>query len=149
MMRNILYSIPLSAVLAMYALPSWAELGGAAAKDAVQIQAQSSVVVAEPTLNVFQAKLPSGTQIKEYTNAEGVVVGVSWQGPTLPDLKQLLGAHFDAFANRTTTTAGNHRNAEFHNDDVVVQSHGQLRAFSGRAYLPKLLPAGFNINQIQ
>ena len=148
-MRTSILSISLALLVTLYAAPSYAELGGSVNKDATPLQTQNSVVAIQASLNSYQLKLPSGTQIKEFTNASGVVVAVSWQGPTLPDLKGLLGNYFDAFVNRADAATGNHRNADLHTDDLVVQSHGQLRAFSGRAYLPKLLPAGFNVNQIQ
>jgi len=125
-----------------------AELGGLANKEATQIQELSPIVATEQHLKVFQTKLPSGTQIKEFVNAENVVVGVSWQGPTLPNLKSLLGEHFDKFVNRPVAHSANHRSAELTTDELVVQSHGQMRNFAGKAYLPKLLPTGFNPDQI-
>ncbi len=145
-MKNSLFRLSLCAVLLLQIAPCFAELGGTAAKEAVQIQA---AIPGNPaTLTVVQVKLPSGTQIREYLNVDGVVVAVSWQGATLPNLKQLLGSSFDSFVQRPAQS-GNHRNASMISDDLVVQSHGQLRAFHGKAYLPKLLPAGFDINQIQ
>lgn len=134
---------------AAYTPTALAELGGAVSKEAVLVQEQSSVVATEQRLNVYQIKVTSGTRIKEYVDANNVVVAVSWQGPTLPNLKQLLGSYFDTFANRPVGHASSHRNAELITDDLVVQSQGQMRHFAGRAYLPRLLPAGFNTDQIQ
>jgi len=149
MTKNSITLILTGALLcALYASPSHAELGGAVEKEAVLVQEQSSVVATEQRLTVYQIKAPSGTLIKEYTNANNVVVGVTWQGPTLPNLKQLLGTHFDTFVNRPIMPGAGHRSAELRTDELVVQSHGQMRSFSGRAYLPKLLPAGFNVDQI-
>lgn len=151
-MPKILYKFSLTLTLAstclLHSSPTFAELGSSVNKDAVLIQSQSSVVATEQRLNVYQITAASGTRIKEYTNTENVVVAVSWQGPSLPNLKQLLGEYFETFANRPTTPASNHRSAELHTDDLVVQSHGQMRNFSGRAYLPKLLPSGFKLDQI-
>jgi hypothetical protein len=151
-MSKILYKLPLALTLlsasVLYSGPTFAELGGAVSKEAVLIQTQSPVVATEQHLNVYLIKAPSGTQIKEYTNADNVVVAVTWQGPSLPNLKELLGVHFDTFVNRPTPIATNHRSAELRTDDLVVQSHGQMRNFAGRAYLPKLLPAGLNLDQI-
>ena len=148
-MRNSYLTLPVVLFFTLHATACFAELGGTVNQGAIQIQTQNSVVSTTPTLNVYQSKMPSGTQIREFTNANGIVVAVSWQGPTMPNLKQLLGSYFDACVNRSDSTAANHRNAIMNTDDLVVQSHGQLRAFSGRAYLPKLLPAGLNITQLQ
>jgi hypothetical protein len=138
----------LAAAFVLNAPIAFAELGGAVAKEAVQVQELSPVVATEQHLNVFQVSAPSGTVVKEYTDANHVVVAVSWQGPTLPNLRQLLGEHFDTFVNRPAHT-GSPRSAELVTDDLVVQSQGHMRNFSGRAYLPKMLPAGFNVNQIK
>lgn len=130
-------------------VPCHAELGGLANRDAVLIQEQSPLVSNVPSLGIYLFKSPSGTQIKEYVNAENTVVAVTWQGPSLPNLRQLLGAYFETFVNRPTDHGSSHRSAELLTDGLVVQSHGQMRNFSGRAYLPKLLPSGFNIDQIK
>lgn len=127
---------------------SHAELGAEVNKDAVLTQQQSSVVSTVQTLNVYQVTAASGSRIKEYVNENNIVVAVSWQGPSLPNLQQLLGPYFQTFANRSTEHSTSHRSAELHTDDLVVQSHGQMRNFSGRAYLPKLLPPQFNLDQI-
>ena len=128
--------------------PALAELGGAVNKEATQIQELSPIVATEQHLSVFQLKLSSGTQIKEFVNAENIVVAVTWQGPTLPNLQSLLGDYFQTFSSRPVAHSANHRSAELKTDDLVVQSHGQMRNFAGKAYLPKLLPAGFNPDQI-
>ena len=132
-----------------YALSSHAELGGTVAPQAKKIREQSSVVVAQPTLNVFENTLATGTVVREYTNSAGVVVAVAWNGPGMPDLQDLLGQHFDAFANRPASANSSHRHAILNTEDLVVESHGQMRAFYGRAYLPKLLPVGASLEQIK
>ena len=126
-----------------------AELGGSVNPQAVLIQEQGSVVANNKQLAIYQVTTTAGTQIKEYTNAGNTVVAVSWQGPTLPNLKELLGPYFQPFADRPATgNPVNHHSAELKTDDLVVQSQGRMRSFSGRAYLPKLLPVGFNSDQI-
>ena len=143
-------SLPLVFASLLNASPAWAELGGSIHPQAVLIHEQSSVVATARLLNVYQVTTASGTQVKEYTNADNAVVAVSWQGPTLPNLKELLGQYFQPFADRPKTgTPVNHHSAELNTEDLVVQSQGRMRSFSGRAYLPKLLPAGFNLDQIK
>ncbi len=139
----------LVSALTFYANTALAELGGAPNTEAVLVQTLSPVVSVEQHLNVYQISMPSGTQIREYTNANNVVVAVSWQGPTLPNLKQLMGSSFDTFVTRPNKANGDRHNAEFTSDDLIVQSHGRMRNFAGRAYLPKLLPPGYNLDQIK
>jgi hypothetical protein len=40
-----------------------------------------------------------GALIREYVSFAGRVFGVSWKGPSLPDLPQLLGSNFAEFQN--------------------------------------------------
>ena len=103
------------------------------------------------SLEVRSTRLPSGTEVREYLDAGGKVVAIAWQGPTLPDLQQLLGSYFPRFvqAQAVKATDGSHRQTQWRATDVVVESHGHLRAFQGRAYLPAQLPAGFSAEQIQ
>ncbi len=145
---RLLLLLPLIALCLLDESASHAELGGAVSADALQIQEKFPADSSGQRLYVFQIKLPTGTQIREFANGEHVVVGVSWQGPTLPNLKQLLGPYFDTFAKRPPTKETNHHSAEFFSDELVVQSHGQLHSFSGRAYLPQRLPAGITADQI-
>jgi len=133
----------------LLSVSSHAELGGLPNSDGVLIQDQTAVVTNDQTLSIYLFKSPSGTQIKEYVNDSHIVVAVTWQGPSLPNLRQLLGAHFQTFVDRPIDHGSSHRSAELQTDALVVQSHGQMRNFSGRAYLPKLLPSGFNIDQIK
>jgi hypothetical protein len=85
----------------------------------------------------------------------GTVFAVAWQGPLLPDLRQLLGANYKAY---TGAAAGRHAGQEHHADhghldvhlpDLVVESNGRVRSFFGRAYLPQGLPQGVAVAEIQ
>lgn len=44
---------------------------------------------------VHTITLSSGTVVREYVAPNGVVFGVAWNDPTLPDLEATLGAAFD------------------------------------------------------
>jgi hypothetical protein len=84
--------------------------------------------------------LPSGTLVHEYISPGGAVYGISWRGPRIPDLRELLGAHFAELANRDRT--GGHNRMTVTGADLVVQSTGHRRSFEGRAWIPSLVPAG-------
>jgi hypothetical protein len=134
----------LVAALAAAALPGWAVLGGSAesvAADQLRLQAKRSVVETQNyTLHLIS--LDDGTLIREYVTPAGKVFGVSWSGPTIPDLSQLLGSYNAEFQNAVHTKTGRRRNAAVHDTDLVVESSGHMRAFYGRAYLNSMLPAG-------
>ena len=148
-MKTHFQQLLLALSMTIVAVPALATLGGAVTKEAKQIQVQNSVVSAQPTLNVFQFSLPSGTEVKEYTDSNGVVVAVSWQGPAMPNLEQLLGAHFQTFINRPTNSNQSHRRVVMNTPELVAQVHGHVGAFKGVVYNPSALPAGFNTQSIQ
>jgi len=84
--------------------------------------------------------LPSGTVVREYVASNGIVFGVAWDGPTLPNLKITLGVAFEAYL---AAAAKHHANQlVISNGELVAFSSGHLRAFEGHAYLPQSIPVG-------
>ncbi len=110
------------------------------ATDAARLSAIAHASNVHAAYIVHTITLPSGTVVREYVGANGVVFGVAWEGPTLPDLKTTLGASFDRFANASPTRGAGPLAVSA--SDLVVYSGGHLRAFAGHAYLPQALPAG-------
>lgn len=108
--------------------------------DATHLSAVARASSVQAAYTVHTITLPSGTAVREYVGVNGVVFGVAWDGPTLPDLKTTLGASFDRFANSSPTRGGGPLAVS--TSDLVVYSGGHLRAFAGHAYLPHALPAG-------
>lgn len=92
-----------------------------------------------------------GLRIREYANSDGRIFAVSWEGPALPDLSQLLGAYFPTFkqAALERRRSGARGPVAIAEDDLVVQSGGHMRAYSGRAYVPSLMPPHITIDEIQ
>jgi hypothetical protein len=99
---------------------------------------------------VHEMRLSTGTLVRQYVSQTGVVFAVSWSGPFMPDLRQLLGPHFDIMvARQAKQNHASHRYLSQHESDLVVESGGHPRSFFGRAYLPNTLPAGFSDKDIQ
>jgi len=71
------------------------------------------------------------------------VFAVSWSGPFLPDLKEMLGAHFDTMVAAQRQRRGGRSPIVVTRDDVVIISGGHVGAFEGKAWIPAKLPAGF------
>src|SRR5579863_3014573 len=132
-------------------VPGFAALGGtedSVVADQVKFQA-SRRIVPEHGYRVHEFTRDDGTLIKEYVSFGGQVFGVSWKGPTLPDLSQLLGSSFAEFQNTLQRKPGRRKAAVVHNSDLVVESTGHARAFYGRAYLNSLLPDGVTQDVVQ
>ncbi|WP_429334582.1 DUF2844 domain-containing protein [Paraburkholderia sp. 35.1] len=115
--------------------------------DRTRLHAVARAASAQGAYSVHVLTLPSGTQVREYVAGNGIVFGVAWDGPTLPDLKATLGASFDAYVAASAARRG--APLAVSNSDLVVFSSGHLRAFTGYAYLPQAVPAGVDVSVIQ
>ena len=99
---------------------------------------------------VHETILSSGTLVRQYVSNAGVVFGVAWNGPFVPDLRQLLGSHFDTMvARQSGQRHAGHKFVSQHNSDLVIESGGHPRSFVGRAYLPGAVPASVAVQEIQ
>ncbi len=125
-----------------------AELGGNAnlvPLDQARLNASLNVSTSN-RLTRFDLRLPSGTSVREYASPAGTVFAVSWDGPTLPDLSQLLGAYFPQYL--SAVQGGGIGTQLVRQSGLVVYSAGHMRAFRGRAYLPPLQPQGVLAEQL-
>ncbi len=149
----VLWGPGLSVALLLAGLPLTASAALGEPEAALATEAQtlkSTVKVTERTAyRVHTLALPSGTVLREYATAGGNVFAVAWSGPTIPNLRQALGAHFAAFADAAQTNRLGRRHFQLEQTDLVMQSGGRMRAFAGRAYLPQELPAGINVDDLR
>ncbi len=143
-------------VLLMLALPSRASaaLGGTVATvdaDRVHVQGALMRMVTTNGYALHEIRAATGTMVREYVNSSGTVFAVAWDGPWLPDLRQVLGDHFNQYqaairAQRARTARGV---ASINQPGLVVQMSGHARAFTGRAYIPTMLPQGVRLEAIR
>jgi hypothetical protein len=97
---------------------------------------------------VHQMETPAGAVVKEYASPAGTVFGVSWQGPSAPDLRQLLGNYFDPYVQAMQKRA-RHGPRVVHESGLVIVVGGHQRAISGKVYVPAMVPSGVAAEQIQ
>jgi Protein of unknown function (DUF2844) len=134
---------------------AFAALGGDAASvdaDRVRIQGALMRIVRNDSYALHEIRSASGTMIREYVSTSGTVFAVVWQGPWLPDLRQVLGAHFDQYetAMRSAQRERKGRGSVLiDGPDLVVQMTGHPRSFFGRAYVPALMPQGVQVESIR
>ena len=109
-----------------------------------RLQLRASLRVSEsPGLTIHELRLPGGTLVREY-EVDGSIVAITFRGPFRPDLRQLLGDHWDAFDQAAAAVKGSRPGRgplRVETPSVVVEIGGHERAFFGRAYLPGRLPA--------
>lgn len=117
--------------------------------DQAHIQA-SRQVTATQNYTLHELRSPTGV-IREYASPSGKVFAVSWHATALPDMKQLLGSHFEEFqqAAQAQNRSGRHGPLIVHELGLVVEFGGHMRDFSGRAYLPDQIPSGIHAEEIR
>jgi hypothetical protein len=126
--------------------PAHAALGGDAASVASDADALHGVIHSTPLqqYDIDEITSENGMRLREFLSRSGVVFAVTWSGPAMPDLEKLLGTSFKTYT--AAVAAENHRGLKrslrVATSDLVVESDGHMRAFSGRAYLPALIPPG-------
>jgi hypothetical protein len=127
---------------------AWAKLGG----DAASVQADQQAWAASSTsamlgsATLHTQTLPNGLTLRQYVDASGSVFAVAWSGPVLPDFERLLGSSYPRYSEALRMQR---RGISLHDADLVIESSGMMRAFSGRAYLPHKLPATLVVQDIR
>jgi len=135
-----LKSIVFFSLIAVQSLPLLAALGSAP-------NATDAKVTRYVGYSVSEVVLVSGTIVREYISSNNVVFGVGWQGPTMPDLRQLLGSSANHMTTGVNAVDGS-RTLNITTADLVLHSGGHMRSFSGNAYIPSLLPVGVSTDSI-
>lgn len=131
------------------ALAALGQDGSSVESDRVQLKAQRNITQSSG-YSVHELTLPGGTKVREYLSPNQQIFAVAWNGPSIPDLQQLLGAHFARYQSAAARAArGLRRPVVLQEPDLVIQSNGHARAFSGVAYLPQQMPSGVSAEQIR
>lgn len=135
-------------------LPAFATLGGdASSVEADRAQMQATLTSTRTDAYTMQEiQHPNGTMIREYVSPAGRVFAITWHGPFIPDMHQLLGTYFQQYSEgvKAHHAAGpGRRPLNIQQPGLVVQSIGHMRSFSGKAYDPTLLPKGVTTNDIR
>ena len=131
--------------------PTWAALGDTVASvsaDATKLKATMRVAT-HAAYTVHELQTPEGVTIREFVSSAGAVFAIAWQGPYKPDPRQLFGRHFEALMHAPRTADSTRTRATIDQPDLVLHSSGHMRAFTGIAYLPQLLPVGVSGGDLQ
>ena len=98
---------------------------------------------------VHEIRDADGMVVREYIAPSGKVFALAWNGPLLPDFRQMLGRYFDAYHSGASSPRVGRRHLVLEKTDHVVHSNGHMRAFQGNAYVPSLLPPNFSAADIK
>jgi len=115
---------------------------------AAQAAAGSSPAAAA-AVQTQTVQTPQGTTVTEYANAAGTVFAITWKGPFKPDLQQLLGSYFAPYVQAASAQPQQLNLSLVKGSDIVVHSAGRMRGFFGLAWVPSLVPPGFDPSMLQ
>ncbi len=135
------------AFLAASSTAVWATLGEGADSIVADQQEMGGTIktIPNPDYTINEITMPSGTLVREYVSPDGRVFGVSWRGPTKPNLADLLGSYFQQIqAAAAAQKPGLSKYRTVTANDVIFHSGGHMRNFWGRAVVPSLVPEGVN-----
>ena len=139
-------------ILILGAAPAWAVLGepeSSVSADGQFLRGQIRDEVHEG-YRLHQITDPSGAVVREYVSPAGKVFGISWQGPFVPNMQQLLGSYFTYLQQYAQAQTGRHGGPLIiQKNDFVFTSGGHMRWYHGRAYVPSLLPTNLSPEVVQ
>ena len=121
---------------------AWATLGQSAesiAADQRHLRGELRSVAGEG-FQMHEIASADGTTVRQYGSPAGTVFGLSWMGPTVPDLAQLLGPYFDEFRAGVRSPVRRHHPVAVRTEHLIIETGGHMRALRGRVYLPDLVP---------
>ena len=133
-----------------WASPGFATLGeDSSSVQADQAHLNASVrVVATQSYSIHEMQTPAGTTIRQYVSPAGQVFAISWHGFS-PDLRQLLGTHFDEYVAAASQQSHRGRGVHIETGDLVFNSGGHMRYVVGHAFLRSKLPSGVASDEIR
>ena len=134
-------------------LPALAVLGGDVSSlrdDQVHMNA-SLRSTPMPAYTIHELRTPAGMVVREFASTTGRIFAVLWKGASPPDLRQLLGAHFEDFQQAAGAQKGRGpRGVLFiQQNGLIVQIGGHMRSYAGRAYLLDQVPPGVHADDLR
>ena len=140
-------------ILTLGTVPAWAVLGQYESSVSVDQEFLRSAdsVQAFQTYKIHQLTSANGTIIREYVSPKGLVFGVTWQGPFMPSMQQLLGSYVTNLqtASPAQTQIRHLRGLTVKTNDFVFVSGGHMRFWKGNAYVPSLIPNNVSVEVVR
>lgn len=154
-MKPILLTVAAVFLISAVPFPAEASLGGTVASvqaDQKTLHGTLQATTKSGAYTVQEVKSPNGVIVREYVSTAGQVFAVAWQGPIRPNMQQLLGSYFQTFKAATQVRSGGRvlrGQVNIKQDGLVVQMGGHMRWLVGRAYVPSMVPATVQLEEIR
>lgn len=100
---------------------------------------------------VHELRADSGLVVREFSTPDGIIFAVAWEGPVIPDLRQILGSHFDDFqqAAAMQNRRGVHGPLFIQQNGLTVELGGHMRSYRGKAYLSNEIPGSIKAEELR
>ncbi|MFZ0639982.1 MAG: DUF2844 domain-containing protein [Candidatus Acidiferrales bacterium] len=153
-MKSILLAVVATLMMLVSPFPARASLGG----DITSVQADQTRLqgTLQSTKNasytIEEVKAPTGLLVREYLSTSGQVFAVTWQGPTRPNLQQVLGTYFTAYTQAAQAQTGRRvvrGPVVLKQGGLVVEMGGHMRWVVGRAYVSSMVPPTVQMEEIR
>jgi hypothetical protein len=143
------------ALLMMFALlpPASASLGGdldSVRRDEMHVKGGLQVAN-EERYTIYEIRISTGTSVREFISPAGIVFGVAWEGPIVPELQPFLGTYFQKYSEAVQAQKSKYvsrRPLRIHLPDLVFETGGHVGSFYGRAYIPQNVPEEVRTEEI-
>lgn len=133
---------------------AFASLGGESGSvqaDALHTQGRLQSTAAQE-YSLHEIDTPRGIVLREYVSPSGRVFAVTWHGPWMPDMHQLLGIYFGQYQQAAQQQLRAHPGRH----PLVIETPGLMLTlaghpgwFFGRAYIPDLVPHGVHAEELK
>jgi len=146
------WSVSCAVAVLLLARPASAALGehvSSIEADLAHMKAGVARTLPAQKYTVHELQGVGGQVIREYVSLAGTVFAVAWNGPQMPDLRQLFGAYFNAYQQAARAKHAGRGPLHIDQSDLVVHSGGHMRAFTGLAYVPQLVPQDVAIEELK
>ncbi|MDN7675550.1 DUF2844 domain-containing protein [Burkholderia oklahomensis] len=151
--RRLARVLLIAAAVALAPAAAQSQLGSTAPNSSARPFAQTSPPLFSGAVTMRSHVDAGGTTIREYATRTGLVFAYTWDGPTSPNLRQLLGERFATYQSHAVSTDARTRTGlhagRVAQSDFVVEAGGRMRAYVGRAWLPGAVPSGVSIDDLQ
>jgi hypothetical protein len=106
----------------------------------------------QPQYTTLTMTLERGTVVREYVSPSDVVFAVTWRGPQMPNLSQILGSSYTNASTAVQSYRAQHPGfgpLAVSANGLVIEVSGHMGFYVGRAYLAAAVPAGVNVSELQ
>jgi hypothetical protein len=144
-----------TAALLLFPALSHATLGGKPTHVASNAPAQlllrsaAQPAASNPPWSLHSMRGDDGVTVHEYASPDGVVFAVTWSGPVRPDMAALLGSYFANVASAARRGRRGTGPLVERNGDLQIESIGHQGQFTGKAWLPRLVPARVDMGDLE